>query len=73
MSEISREVREVSVVRTASRTYKATSAETGSSIEFGQAEGSLTPVELLLLPSPDVRVSMLTLPRLGEASQRNLR
>ena len=48
MSENSREVREVSVVRTASRTYKATSAETGSSIEFGQAEGLLTPVELLL-------------------------
>lgn len=48
MSENNREVREVKVVRTDSRIYQATSADTGASITFGQAEGLLTPVELLL-------------------------
>lgn len=48
MSENSREIREVSVKRTESRKYTATSLESGASIEFGQGEGLLTPVELLL-------------------------
>ncbi|MHC6177197.1 OsmC family protein [Glutamicibacter endophyticus] len=48
MSENTRSLREVSVERTESCRYRATSAETGASVEFGQGEGLLTPVELLL-------------------------
>ena len=47
MSENSRELREVSIERTASRRYKAVSAS-GAEIEFGQGEGLFSPVELLL-------------------------
>lgn len=39
--------RAVNVERVASRRYRATNA-TGDSLEFGQGEGLLTPVELLL-------------------------
>ncbi|MFW0111103.1 OsmC family protein [Rothia sp. CCM 9417] len=39
--------RAVTVERTASRHYRATNAK-GDSLEFGQGEGLLTPVELLL-------------------------
>lgn len=48
MSENSREIREVSIKRVESRKYQATSLESGASLEFGQGEGLLTPVELLL-------------------------
>lgn len=48
MSEEKRELRAVTVERTTSRQYRATSTETGASIEFGQGEGLLSPVELLL-------------------------
>ncbi|GAA3304498.1 OsmC family protein [Glutamicibacter nicotianae] len=48
MSEKSREIREVSIKRVESRKYQATSLESGASLEFGQGEGLLTPVELLL-------------------------
>lgn len=48
MSEDQRELREVVVERTESRRYRATSQKSGASLEFGQAEGLLTPVELLL-------------------------
>ncbi|MNW27113.1 hypothetical protein D3C74_39000 [compost metagenome] len=48
MSENSREIREVSIERVEARKYKATSLESGASLEFGQGEGLLTPVELLL-------------------------
>lgn len=48
MTENSRDLREVTVERTSSRQYKATSVASGASIEFGQGEGLLSPVELLL-------------------------
>ncbi|WP_417365193.1 OsmC family protein [Glutamicibacter arilaitensis] len=48
MSENSREIREVNIERLEARKYKATSLESGASLEFGQGEGLLTPVELLL-------------------------
>lgn len=48
MSENTEERREVSVERIASRRYRATSAASGASLEFGQGEGLLSPVELLL-------------------------
>lgn len=48
MSEKSRDLREVKIERTESRKYTATSLATGASMEFGQGEGLLTPVELLL-------------------------
>lgn len=48
MSENNREIREVSIKRVESRKYQATSLESGASLEFGQGEGLLTPVELLL-------------------------
>lgn len=48
MSDNSREIREVSIKRVESRKYQATSLESGASLEFGQGEGLLTPVELLL-------------------------
>lgn len=48
MSQNSREIREVSIKRVESRKYQATSLESGASLEFGQGEGLLTPVELLL-------------------------
>ena len=48
MSENSREIREVSIKRVESRKYQATSLQSGASLEFGQGEGLLTPVELLL-------------------------
>lgn len=48
MSENSLEIREVSIKRVESRKYQATSLESGASLEFGQGEGLLTPVELLL-------------------------
>ena len=48
MSENSREIREVSIERVEARKYRATSLESGASLEFGQGEGLLTPVELLL-------------------------
>lgn len=48
MNETSREVREVTVARTKSGIYQATSSLTGASVEFGQGEGLLSPVELLL-------------------------
>ena len=48
MSENSREIREGSIKRGESRKYQATSLESGASLEFGQGEGLLTPVELLL-------------------------
>ncbi|WP_404285926.1 OsmC family protein [Glutamicibacter arilaitensis] len=48
MTENTRSLREVSIERLASRRYQATSLESGASIEFGQGEGLLTPVELLL-------------------------
>ncbi|MGP9528722.1 OsmC family protein [Glutamicibacter sp. AOP5-A2-18] len=48
MSENSRALREVNVQRTESGKYVATSAASGASIEFGQGEGLLSPVELLL-------------------------
>ena len=47
MSENSREERSVKIERTESRTYRATSPS-GATLEFGQGEGLLTPVELLL-------------------------
>ncbi|GAA1413428.1 osmotically inducible protein C [Glutamicibacter uratoxydans] len=48
MSENTRALREVTVERTESRQYRATSLASGASIEFGQGEGLLSPVELLL-------------------------
>lgn len=48
MSENTRALREVNVQRTESGKYTATSAASGASIEFGQGEGLLSPVELLL-------------------------
>ncbi|MGO2067043.1 OsmC family protein [Glutamicibacter arilaitensis] len=48
MSENSREIRVVNIERLEARKYKATSLESGASLEFGQGEGLLTPVELLL-------------------------
>lgn len=48
MSENSRALREVNVQRTESGKYLATSVASGASIEFGQGEGLLSPVELLL-------------------------
>ncbi|WP_159609728.1 OsmC family protein [Glutamicibacter sp. JC586] len=48
MSENSRALREVNVQRTESGKYIATSVASGASIEFGQGEGLLSPVELLL-------------------------
>ncbi|MCW4464303.1 OsmC family protein [Glutamicibacter sp. MNS18] len=48
MNENTRDLREVDIERIASRTYRATSAETGASLDFGQGEGLLSPVELLL-------------------------
>ncbi|WP_313812693.1 OsmC family protein [Glutamicibacter sp.] len=48
MSENTRALREVKVERTESRKYLATSLDSGASIEFGQGEGLLSPVELLL-------------------------
>lgn len=48
MSENSRALREVTVQRTESGKYIATSVATGASVEFGQGEGLLSPVELLL-------------------------
>ncbi|PRA06230.1 oxidoreductase [Arthrobacter sp. MYb229] len=48
MTENTRSLRKVSIERLASRRYQATSTESGASIEFGQGEGLLSPVELLL-------------------------
>ena len=48
MSENTRDLREVKVERVESKKYRATSGESGASLEFGQGEGLLTPVELLL-------------------------
>ena len=48
MSENTRDLREVKIERVESRKYRATSAATGASLEFGQGEGLLSPVELLL-------------------------
>lgn len=48
MTKNTRELREVSVQRLSSGRYRATSAESGASLEFGQGEGLLSPVELLL-------------------------
>lgn len=47
MSENSKELRQISLERISSRHYRATNPE-GASIEFGQGEGLMTPVELLL-------------------------
>ncbi|MFJ2620609.1 OsmC family protein [Glutamicibacter sp. NPDC087344] len=48
MSENTRDLREVKVERVESRKYRATSVASGASLEFGQGEGLLSPVELLL-------------------------
>lgn len=48
MSKNTRELREVRIDRLSSGVYRATSEQTGATLEFGQGEGLLTPVELLL-------------------------
>ncbi|WP_431709750.1 OsmC family protein [Glutamicibacter uratoxydans] len=48
MADNSRELREVNIERLSSGHYLATSEQSGATLEFGQGEGLLTPVELLL-------------------------